>query len=162
MIKFPSAYQKQAAAFFELYDVEEIAASPAEEMTGLKEAKNRVCRFCGKRFGQVTFRSKAHIFPELLGNKYLISDVECDSCNHKLGIFDDHLGNFIGLVRTLFKTTGKNGIPTLFSNNGKMKAGKEIILNNRMIKLGSTCNSSEQIRYDHQNGTFTLSYLKKS
>ncbi|MDA3054813.1 MULTISPECIES: HNH endonuclease [unclassified Campylobacter] len=46
---------------------------------GLK--KDRVCRFCGKKYGETTFNSEAHAISEALGNKKLIINDECDECN---------------------------------------------------------------------------------
>lgn len=161
MIRFPLAYQQYATNFFEAYELEAIAISPENEINNLKDQKDRICRFCQRGFPQVTFKSKAHILPELLGNKYLVSDFECDSCNKKLGRFDQHLSHFIGLNRTLMRTEGKNGVPTLFSRNEKIKASKEKVFGTTMIKFGSTENSTEHIKYDANLQQYTITYEKK-
>lgn len=161
MIVFPASSHKYAEAFFMFYDLESVAVNPDEEMTVLKDKKDRTCRFCKRRFPQATFNSKAHILPELLGNKYLVSDFECDTCNKKLGRFDQHLDHFIGMTRALMRTQGKKGIPTLFSRDEKIRAGKETVLGVPMIKFGSTENDPGQIKYDPELKEFSVTYTKK-
>lgn len=41
------------------------------------------CRFCGASDPSV-FRKDSHTFPEALGNKWVISRDECDTCNTKI------------------------------------------------------------------------------
>ena len=78
-----------------------------------------VCRYCGKNNSQVNFKKLAHAIPELLGNKYLFSNDECDDCN---SYFDKHLennlANFLGISRTTSQVVGKKGIPKVKSSSG--------------------------------------------
>lgn len=64
----------------------------------LGDKSERKCRFYGKGKGDVSFKSKAHAIPQLLGNNELFTYYECDTCNkvkfHKL---EDHLANFLGI-----------------------------------------------------------------
>ena len=77
------------------------------------------CRYCGKNEPEVKFSKIAHSLPELIGNKYLFSNDECNECN---GYFDQHLennlANFLGLQRTISQVKGKKGIPKFKSKNG--------------------------------------------
>jgi len=98
--------------FKRFYSIYNAVACP-DAYPKLKSRTQRVCRFCRKKYEEkvTTFKSKAHIIPEQLGNKYLISDFECDECNNKFSGYEDNLANFIGPIRTLHKIQGKNGIP---------------------------------------------------
>lgn len=80
----------------------------------LGDKTNRVCRFCGKRRPEVTFRKAAHAIPEALGNKSIESAYECDACNDKFerGIEND-LGKWSKPMRTFARIRGKSGVPTL-------------------------------------------------
>lgn len=71
------------------------------------------CRYCSRGAATgATFSSRAHAVPELLGNRYLISVDECDSCNaHFSQHLDDHLAKFLGPGRTLSRIRGKHGVP---------------------------------------------------
>ncbi|USA44932.1 HNH endonuclease [Acinetobacter sp. C26M] len=77
------------------------------------------CRYCGKSAPAVTFKKIAHAIPELLGNKFLFSNDECDICN---SYFDKHLennlANFLGVSRTTSQISGKKGVPNTKSSGG--------------------------------------------
>ncbi|MDV4068904.1 hypothetical protein CMT34_11945 [Elizabethkingia anophelis] len=41
------------------------------------------CRFCGKDSSETTFKMESHILPQFIGNKFVVSNFECDQCNEK-------------------------------------------------------------------------------
>src|SRR5258708_3564260 len=59
----------------------------------------------------VTFKSDAHTIPQLTGNRNLVSDFECDSCNSHFSVYESHLSAFLGLSKTLTTLKGQSGIP---------------------------------------------------
>lgn len=80
----------------------------------LGDQADQLCRFCGKRSPEVTFRHLAHAIPESLGNKSLFSAYECDSCNKFFGDgIENDFGNWSKPMRTLTNIKGKKGVPTL-------------------------------------------------
>ncbi|CAN7385087.1 HNH endonuclease [Devosia sp. LjRoot16] len=80
----------------------------------LGEKSDRVCRFCGKKEPEVTFRKVAHAIPESLGNKSITSYYECDPCNELFGMgIENDLGNWSKPMRTMARIRGKSGVPTL-------------------------------------------------
>jgi hypothetical protein len=69
------------------------------------------CRFCEKSEPEVSFRKIAHAIPELIGNKKILTNNECDSCSEIFSLLlDDSLAKFLGLWRTLMQIKGKTGI----------------------------------------------------
>lgn len=72
-----------------------------------KDFPNPVCRFCGEN-EKSKFKKDAHIIPESLGNRFLISNFECDICNEKFSVYEDALNKFIGPIRTLGFVKGKS------------------------------------------------------
>jgi hypothetical protein len=96
----------------------------------LKKRKDRVCRFCNKKEPEVSFKKEAHMVPELMGNRNLVSDYECDKCNDLFSIYEDALAKFLGIARTLSSSKGKEGIPT-FKNPDKKIRGKKKSRNRR-------------------------------
>jgi hypothetical protein len=86
----------------------------------LGDSQNDVCRFCGRRSPEVTFKLEAHAIPEALGNKSLSSTYECDDCNQAFGRgIENDLGNWSKPIRTFARIRGKSGVPTLKkSSNG--------------------------------------------
>jgi HNH endonuclease len=80
----------------------------------LGDKKNRVCRFCGKRPPEVTFKKKAHAIPESPGNKSIATAYECDACNELFGTgIETDFGNWSKPMRTMARIRGKNGVPTI-------------------------------------------------
>lgn len=86
----------------------------------LGDKKNRVCRFCGRKPPDVTFRKVAHAIPEALGNKSIESAYECDECNEGFGRgIENDLGNWSKPARTFARIRGKSGVPTLKKGGDK-------------------------------------------
>lgn len=93
---------------------------------GEKNKEKRICRFCNNGINttkKVTFRNKAHIIPEALGNKGLITYEECDECNNRFGkTIEKDLIAYFDIFRVFYGVKGKNGIPTLkFDNYTQIK-----------------------------------------
>jgi len=107
--------------FFNNYDIEELIVCPSEKITDLKPKEERICRFCGLNYSQTTFKKEAHIISAHLGNKYLVSDFECDKCNKFFGDnYENDLAAFLGMSRTILGVKNRdNKIPT-FKSPGKM------------------------------------------
>lgn len=83
---------------------------------GLKE--NRICRFCGKKYGETTFNSEAHAISEALGNKKIILNDECDECNK---FFDKNIENDFIVFNDFFRAfygieNKKHKIPNIKNN----------------------------------------------
>lgn len=108
---FGNDFQTQANEFLEIYDQESFLLIMDSTTKPLKPKNARVCRFCLKKSPKVKFKNKAHLIPQLLGNKNLLSDFECDNCNHAFGVFESEFANYIGLTRTLTRLSGKKGVP---------------------------------------------------
>jgi HNH endonuclease len=120
----PREFIERGKLFIEHYDLETEIVCPDKKMILSIPKQERVCRFCNKKYPEVTFRDDAHVIPESIGNRYLISDFECDSCNKQLGKYDDQFSHFLGVSRTLNKTNGKEGIPTYKSPDKNIRAGE--------------------------------------
>lgn len=73
---------------------------------------NKICRFCGKKEPDVTFRKIAHALPESIGNHALATYYECDECNTFFGNkLENEYNNFFGLYHSFMQVDGKRGIP---------------------------------------------------
>ncbi len=84
--------------------------------------EGKVCRFCGKRYPDVTFRNKAHALSELIGNKEFVSRTECDVCNLHFGKrLEDSLSKYLGCGRTVSQIMTRNGVPSYKSKDGKSR-----------------------------------------
>jgi len=79
------------------------------------------CRFCGLA-DNVTFDDKAHALPASTGNKFILSDYECDYCNYEFGrTIDDHFGRWSNWQRTLFRIRGNRGVPAFSLKGGHIR-----------------------------------------
>lgn len=78
---------------------------------GESDKNKRCCLFCGAR-GLHQFKQKAHAISESLGNKHLVQNEECDSCNNFFGKnVEQDFANYMEFFRSMYRVHGKNGIP---------------------------------------------------
>lgn len=88
----------------------------------LGKRAQRHCRFCDRSEPKVTFHKQAHALPEFIGNKSLLSQFECDSCNDLFSeAIEDHFAKFFAPFNTLSQIRGKRGIPTYRSSTKKSR-----------------------------------------
>lgn len=99
-----------------------------DRRTYLGDKQNRVCRFCGKKAGEVKFKKDAHAIPEMLGNHYLCTYYECDVCNEVFSKLENDLGWFTELGRTVTRLQGKYGTPTFKQGESLIRDEVEQIL----------------------------------
>ena len=108
----------------EIYDIK-VYNQDTTDKIGEKDKYKRICRYCKKSYPEVSFKKVAHTISESFGNKNIITNDECDSCNQLFG--DTIESDFIRIFdfpRVIFHIIGKNGEPkklegknyTLFNN----------------------------------------------
>ena len=92
---------------------------------GEEEKSKRVCRFCGRRMPDVTFNNVAHAIQEGLGNKLLICNEECDSCNNDLSMTEDNFRYIMDFRRAMYHISRKKTtkVPTVVGKSFIVKAG---------------------------------------
>ncbi|TVT36744.1 HNH endonuclease [Hymenobacter setariae] len=108
--------------FLSLYKVANFVSDSPHRKDGLKPRGERVCRFCGRDNTQTKFKKVAHMIPNLLGNRFLLSDSECDECNWKFSLYENDLANFLGISRTVMGVKGKESVPTFKSPDNVITA----------------------------------------
>lgn len=81
-----------------------------KETVGESVNLKKRCRFCGKSIPDTSFRKESHAISEGLGNKILICNDECDSCNGRLSKVENNLMRYFDVRRAMFgiksKTSG--------------------------------------------------------
>lgn len=88
--------------------------------TYIGDKDKKVCRFCGKGEEEVTFELRAHVLPECIGNKYLLSYYECDICNKKFGkSIEGEYSNFFNFYHNALCIKGKKNIPAYQTKDQK-------------------------------------------
>lgn len=108
--------------------------------------EGKVCRFCGKRYPEVTFNKKAHALSELIENKEFVSRTECDTCNEHFGRYlEDSLSKYLGCGRTVSQIMTKRGIPSYKSSDGKSR----IDFTEQGLVIQQTINSKFAELQDH-------------
>lgn len=126
--------QIEALAFYDArYDLlgQWIMSPGARQFLGDKS--NRICRFCNQSSPNATFRKDAHVVPQLLGNKTLMSFYECDDCNDEFGSgIENDLGNWTKPMRTLARIRGQNGIP---KHKREGEDGWRVEFHDRVLKI---------------------------
>lgn len=76
-------------------------------------ASERVCRVCGRKKPDVKFQKEAHVIPRSVGNRWLVTQQECDDCNARFGREqDDELAKMLLPILSLLQIPGRGGAPT--------------------------------------------------
>ncbi|WP_431217067.1 HNH endonuclease [Puia sp. P3] len=158
---FPEEYAMEAELFFRAYEVESWASCPSEKIRKADRVPKveRMCRFCGKPYGEVTFNSEPHVFPELLGNKFLVSDSECDTCNFIFGKYEDQLSKYLGMSRTMMLTKGKEKMPTFKDSTIRVESRRAADGGGEVAAKRPF--GSASFIYDQVTGLFTLKGKKQ-
>lgn len=160
-LKPAKGYENVYNAFFEQYNLIEFVIASDFIEKDLKKETEKVCRFCGKKYPEVRFQNRAHLVPEMLGNKTLFSDFECDSCNHRFGkMYENDLANYLGISRTLTQTKGKEKIPTFTSSGKTIKAKTEKLLDETSIIISRENTNDDSILTDPKNGKITVRFKR--
>lgn len=76
---------------------------------GEPKKDKRVCRFCGRSMPYVKFNKKAHALSEAIGNKLIINNEECDSCNENFSVIEQDFFNRHAALLSIYNVKGKNG-----------------------------------------------------
>jgi hypothetical protein len=103
-VHFPGgSFQKSATmslAFYEAnYDLVFHAQLKPGKKGFLGSKSPRICRFCGRRAPEVSFKKDAHAVSRLTGNNVFFTYEECSLCNEIFSKVEDDLGKFTLLKR---------------------------------------------------------------
>ncbi|MFP9114377.1 HNH endonuclease [Flavobacterium sp. RHBU_3] len=122
--QFTEEYRIALEDFTMFYDFIDITYDPNNK-SSLKSKNDRVCRFCQKSSPDVSFKKSAHLIPEFMGNRNLLSDFECDTCNMKMSRYEDSFAKFFGADRTFSQMKGKKGSKTFKNSKIEVREIKE-------------------------------------
>lgn len=141
----------RATHFFEIYD-HETTIGDSKTKYYLGNRKPRICRFCKKSEPKVIFKSDAHVIPQFMGNRNLLSYFECDTCNSLFGKYEDSFANFFGITRTFAQIPSQsNKIPKF---NDK-KTGLEVFLGDTAIQI-TTIEGNDVLKIDKENKSIEI------
>lgn len=91
--------------------------------------EKRVCRFCNKGMPEVFFKKKAHAISESLGNKLLVLNEECDTCNEKFAVYiEEDIVQYLSVFRSVYGIKAKGGLKALKGKNFTLTNVPEIVL----------------------------------
>ena len=154
--------EDQKQNFFNHYVNECVGFLPDQPRTKFPDQQSRVCRFCNKGYQETTFKQDSHAIPEALGNKYLVTDDECDECNKLFAGYETCLMDYLGLYRTAFNSKGKtNKVPKFKSPGGGLTASNTPFQNiEDAITISD--NSGDGFQIDKDTGNTIISYTKNS
>ena len=113
------------------YDLK-IFDKTTQKRIGEKDKAKRICRFCGKKSPEVSFKNEAHAISEALGNKKIILNEECDTCNGRFGSkVEIHLIEYLRFYSVFYGIKGKGKIPEIKAPETPIKEnGKNFAIKN--------------------------------
>lgn len=98
------------------------AFRPGSERVYLGDKAKQVCRYCGRAAPEVKFKKLAHAIPDQVGNDWLFDYEECDTCNGDFAKrIEDDFGKWTLPWRSLGRIKGKEGVPSIKSNDKKFR-----------------------------------------
>lgn len=105
------------------YDIVNFFAfRPDSERVYLGDKAKQFCRYCGRTSPVVKFKKLAHAIPDQVGNDWLFDYEECDTCNADFAKrIEDDFGKWTLPWRTLGRIKGKEGVPSIKSNDKKFR-----------------------------------------
>ena len=99
--------QEKHDAFFKVYEYQNHASTDLAELT-VVGGDSKFCRFCFKSAPVVTFKKLAHVIPQAVGNRYLVSLFECDSCNESFSKCELSFTSYMSVFRALARVKNYN------------------------------------------------------
>ena len=156
----PSRYGETFTNFFEKYELVVCSLMPQFD-NKLLPKQDRVCRFCGKKFGETKFKNDSHLIPGMLGNNILLSDFECDLCNNFFGkTYESDLANYLGLSRAISFTKNKGKLSKYKSVGKSITVTPEKINGEDFIVISRENSEDSSIISDPINGRIIVNYIK--
>lgn len=153
--KLNSPYYIQVNEFNSVYKF--LGADYSNDQTEEESNQEQFCKYCKRKFPDVSFSNIAHTIPEFLGNQYSVTRFECDSCNRLFGRYENQLYKFFGHLITINGTKGKRGIPNSISGDNQTIAEKrKFHKNTEGIFYGSDDSNSQNIKYNEIDGVFEI------
>ncbi len=133
MDKYITINEDRYKNFFDNYESENGIICNQKSKTYYENGESYLCRFCGKNKPEVKFSKDAHIIPQLLGNRYLLSKFECDNCNSQFGKYEEALSSYLGFFRTFVQLKNRNskGLPKFKDKN----SGFEMYYENEKVQI---------------------------
>lgn len=121
---------------------------------------NRQCRFCGRGTPEVSFKKKAHVLPQLLGNRNITSFFECDSCNEDIfSRYESSLAAYVGVIRTFAEIKGQKAIPKYKDK----KTSLRVEFTDGMVTMSAKANEIKgKIDLDKENKQVTVKTIADS
>lgn len=98
----PEIYRTAHYNFSELYEVQKVIPENDTANIDYISYKDRKCIFCDLSYPDTSFYTKAHLMPQCLGNKRVLSYKECDECNNHFSVFENDIANYLGYNRIFF------------------------------------------------------------
>jgi hypothetical protein len=137
--------------FLDIYEMETIIGDSDNKFyLGTKEP--RICRFCKKNEKEVTFKMDAHVMPQFMGNRNLLSYFECDECNSLFSNYEDSFANFLGITRTFAQIKGQSRKVPKFKDP---RTGIEVYLSDTGIQL-TTVEGKDSIKIDEEGKSLEI------
>lgn len=87
---------------------------------GESNESRKICRFCGKSIPDVSFKKTAHAISENIGNKFFISNEECDNCNDYFSKIEEDFYRANALPLSYLDIKGKHGSRKIKLSNGEI------------------------------------------
>ena len=164
IMHYPPFFDKRASQFSNHYQLVGTVTCPDSKLMTLKQKAERVCRFCKRKYGETSFNSEAHLLSRMIGNRYLVSDFECDECNKIFGKYENDLALYLGPLRVFHGLNENEG------TKGKFKSPNKQVVTEKLDFYGAeNCVSisredclDQTFEFNRKTGLTKLKLVKQS
>jgi hypothetical protein len=145
----------RAKDFYDKYELIAVIGNGEEiySKRKLKGYSKRVCRFCGLSYPNTLFSNYSHLLPQLIGNRDLYSDFECDACNEKFSSFENDLAEYLGVSRSITGLTVDKQTKGFIAK--RLRAKSRSFIGNNILIL-----APEDV--ERKDNTITIRYTKNA
>lgn len=145
------------ACFFSDYEL----AGSTDSLENYHDNFNqKFCRFCGRSYPEVSFRTKPHLLPELFGRNKFLSNNECDLCNASFKSCETDMANFIAPYMAFYGILTKRGVPVFQSRKAPYQEATTLRAEGeeRQMYFG---NNLDDFAYDEERQSFSFTLKTK-
>jgi hypothetical protein len=154
--KFDEINFNRAEVFFNYYEFETIIGDANATFHLGTETNPLKCRFCNRSYPEVSFEKDAHVIPQFMGNKNLLSFFECDECNQLFAKHESSFANYFGIGRTFAQIKGQSNKIPKFKDR---KSGLEVEVGNSSVEI-TIQEGNDPTKWDEVSKSFAITTTK--
>lgn len=165
--KFDDLNAQVERDFFSVYEIVRVVNAGGLKGKTLPDGpKTQSCRYCLKADTEASFQNDAHLLPRLLGNTFLLSSSECDSCNSRFSRYETAFANYMAAYRPFSQAFGKRRPPKYeFIDQDDEGAWTAVSVTSHpekcIVEIGTTPEERDRFYFDERSKLLTVAAVRQ-